>query len=58
MLALKDGFYSFDFDSGKAELIVKPVETQANSDLRFNDGKCDPQYVFFTFREDKERKRT
>ena len=39
VLALDDGFYFFDFDSGELELITKVDEDQPRS--RLNDGKCD-----------------
>src|SRR5690606_22089466 len=45
VLALEDGFYSFDPQTGTRQLIVKPYqEVKAN---RFNDGKCDPAGRFW-----------
>lgn len=45
VLALDDGFYFFDFDSGELELIVKIEEDQPRT--RLNDGKCDRRGRFF-----------
>lgn len=45
VLALDDGFYFFDFDSGELELITKVDEDQPRS--RLNDGKCDRRGRFF-----------
>ncbi len=45
ILALSDGFYSFDFDSGKPELIAKVDDDPARA--RLNDGKCDRAGRFF-----------
>jgi sugar lactone lactonase YvrE len=39
VLALDDGFYFFDFDSGKLELITHVDAEQPRT--RLNDGKCD-----------------
>lgn len=45
MLALRDGFASFDPNSGKITMIADP---EANSPgNRFNDGKCDPAGRFW-----------
>jgi L-arabinonolactonase len=44
-LALDDGFYFFDFTSGKIDLIGR-VETDG-SRVRLNDGKCDSRGRFF-----------
>ncbi len=40
MLALRDGFASFDFDSGRVTMIADPEADRPGN--RFNDGKCDP----------------
>lgn len=40
VVALQDGIYSYDFNTGAQELIVNPLDTIPN--IRFNDGKCDP----------------
>ena len=45
VLALSDGFYFFDFDSGNYELIEKVDEDQPRT--RLNDGKCDRKGRFF-----------
>ena len=45
ILALDDGFYSFDFDSGALDLIVKTTDNVDRA--RLNDGKCDRQGRFF-----------
>ena len=39
ILALKSGFFRFDFDSGACEFLVSPKEEVAET--RFNDGACD-----------------
>jgi sugar lactone lactonase YvrE len=44
VLALNHGFYSMDFHTSELELLVK-VETDTN--IRFNDGKCDPAGRFW-----------
>jgi len=44
LVALHHGFASFDFASGKYTLITNPETT---SEIRFNDGKCDPQGRFW-----------
>ncbi|UXP30938.1 SMP-30/gluconolactonase/LRE family protein [Reichenbachiella agarivorans] len=40
VLALQDGIYYYDLDSSKLDLIVSPEAEISN--MRFNDGKCDP----------------
>jgi len=45
VLALDDGFYFFDFDSGKVELIQHVDAEQSRT--RLNDGKCDRRGRFF-----------
>ena len=44
VMALADGFYFFDFDSGKCELIHDPEPDMA--DTRLNDGKVDKRGRF------------
>ena len=44
-MALADGFYFFNFDTGKQELIVEIEADQPRS--RLNDGKCDRRGRFF-----------
>ncbi|WP_299826608.1 SMP-30/gluconolactonase/LRE family protein [uncultured Roseobacter sp.] len=45
VLALSDGFYTFDFDSGKTELIAAVNDDPSRA--RLNDGKCDRHGRFF-----------
>lgn len=45
IVALEDGFYFFSWKVNKLEFIVNPEA--ALSDIRFNDGKCDPQGRFW-----------
>lgn len=45
ILALDDGFYSFDFDTGALDLIAKTTDDPARA--RLNDGKCDRHGRFF-----------
>lgn len=45
VLALDDGFYLFDFDSGQLELITHIEAEQPRT--RLNDGKCDRRGRFF-----------
>lgn len=45
IVALEDGFYFFSWKENKLEFIVNPEA--ALSDIRFNDGKCDPQGRFW-----------
>jgi L-arabinonolactonase len=45
VLALDDGFYFYDFDKSKLELIQKVDEAQPRT--RLNDGKCDRRGRFF-----------
>ncbi|MGD9603793.1 MAG: SMP-30/gluconolactonase/LRE family protein [Gammaproteobacteria bacterium] len=45
VLALDDGFYFFDFDSGKLECITRIDADEPRS--RLNDGKCDRRGRFF-----------
>ncbi len=42
MITLQYGIASFDFETGTYRLLIDPVNDPA---IRFNDGKCDPQYV-------------
>lgn len=44
VLSLRDGFYGFDFASGRAEKIADPAPGQAR--IRLNDGKVDRQGRF------------
>jgi sugar lactone lactonase YvrE len=53
VLALKDGFYTFDFDTGGVELFATP-DNQAPG-TRFNDGKVSPDGRFFAGTMDEER---
>ena len=45
VMALADGFYFFDFDSGQYELITEIESDQPRT--RLNDGKCDRWGRFF-----------
>lgn len=45
MLALRDGFASFDLESGKVTMITDPEAGLPGN--RFNDGKCDPAGRFW-----------
>ncbi|WP_079474938.1 SMP-30/gluconolactonase/LRE family protein [Marinococcus halophilus] len=45
MLALRDGFYSYDLVSGEKEAIIDPEPDKPGN--RFNDGKCDPSGRFW-----------
>ncbi len=45
VMALADGFYFFDFETGREELIVEIEADQPRS--RLNDGKCDRRGRFF-----------
>ncbi|MEM1075032.1 MAG: SMP-30/gluconolactonase/LRE family protein [Pseudomonadota bacterium] len=45
VLALSDGFYGFDFDSGTVDLITKVNDDPKRA--RLNDGKCDRRGRFF-----------
>lgn len=45
ILALADGFYGFDFESGELELIAKVDDDPSRA--RLNDGKCDRRGRFF-----------
>lgn len=46
ILAMDQGLYAFDTDSGTIESIVQPLE--GNAGLRLNDGKVDPFGCFVT----------
>ncbi len=46
MLALRDGFYTFDADVGEPPACVAKPEGQGTN-IRFNDGKCDPAGRFW-----------
>ena len=45
MLALRDGFASFDLTSGQVTMIADPEADKPGN--RFNDGKCDPAGRFW-----------
>lgn len=45
VMALNDGFYFFDFETGQAELIAEIDAQQPRT--RLNDGKCDRRGRFF-----------
>ena len=45
VMALADGFYFFDFETGKEELITE-IDAE-NIRTRLNDGKCDRYGRFF-----------
>lgn len=45
VLALSDGFYAFDFDSGACTLIANTTDDPERA--RLNDGKCDRRGRFF-----------
>ena len=45
VMALSDGFYTFDFDVGQAALIAKVDQTEPRT--RLNDGKADRRGRFF-----------
>lgn len=45
VLALSDGFYTFDFENGKTELIALVDDDPSRA--RLNDGKCDRRGRFF-----------
>jgi L-arabinonolactonase len=45
VLALNDGFYAFDFESGACDLIARTTDDTARA--RLNDGKCDRKGRFF-----------
>ncbi len=45
VMALNDGFYFFDFETGQAELIAEIDADQPRT--RLNDGKCDRRGRFF-----------
>lgn len=45
ILALNDGFYTFDFDTGKIELVARITDDVTR--VRLNDGKCDERGRFF-----------
>jgi len=45
MLAVRDGFASFDWESGKLEIVANPADRSENT--RFNEGKCDPAGRFW-----------
>lgn len=40
VVALQNGLYTYDLESGAQDLITNPLDTIPN--IRFNDGKCDP----------------
>jgi sugar lactone lactonase YvrE len=45
IVALEDGLYFFDWNTNTLEFIINPEASKP--DLRFNDGKCDPQGRFW-----------
>lgn len=45
MIALENGFYQFDPETGSKNLIANPEENISGN--RFNDGKCDPAGRFW-----------
>ena len=45
MLALNDGFYAFDFESGNIDLVARITDDVSR--VRLNDGKCDERGRFF-----------
>jgi L-arabinonolactonase len=45
ILAMSDGFYTFDFDSGRTEPVAKITDDVTRA--RLNDGKCDRRGRFF-----------
>jgi sugar lactone lactonase YvrE len=45
MIALENGFYQFDPETGSKKLIANPEEKISGN--RFNDGKCDPSGRFW-----------
>jgi len=51
VLALRDGFYRFDFDSAELRYIGGP---QVPEGVRFNDGKVSPEGRFFAGTMDEE----
>jgi sugar lactone lactonase YvrE len=51
VLALRDGFYRFDFDSAELRYIGGP---QVPDGVRFNDGKVSPEGRFFAGTMDEE----
>jgi len=53
LLGLHKGIASFDFETGKYEMIASPDADPRN---RFNDGKCDPQGRFWagTMQDEEE----
>jgi L-arabinonolactonase len=54
VLALNDGFYAFDFGTGKIELIKHTTDDTTRA--RLNDGKCDRRGRFFAGgMDDKEQ---
>ncbi|MEP2025362.1 MAG: SMP-30/gluconolactonase/LRE family protein [Reichenbachiella sp.] len=40
VVALQNGLFTYDFESNTQDLIVNPLDSLSN--IRFNDGKCDP----------------
>jgi sugar lactone lactonase YvrE len=52
VLALEDGFYTFDFDTGATELVAAPEDQPPGT--RFNDGKVSPDGRFFAGTMDVE----
>lgn len=45
LVALQDGIYELNITTGKVEFLDNPLENK--SDIRFNDGKCDPAGRFW-----------
>ncbi|WP_439883256.1 SMP-30/gluconolactonase/LRE family protein [Pontibacter sp. MBLB2868] len=44
LVALQDGIYEIDTETGDLKFILNPIQ---ESDIRFNDGKCDPAGRFW-----------
>ncbi len=53
VVALRDGFHLFDFDTGKAEFLAAPEKPTPGT--RFNDGKVSPDGRFFAGTMDEEK---
>jgi sugar lactone lactonase YvrE len=53
VVALRDGFYLFDFDTGTLSFLAAPPERLPGT--RFNDGKVSPDGRFFAGTMDEEK---